>query len=275
MDWRWDYYGAVRTDGSSSTSSTSPTDWPSGLLSAYGWELGALAATYTSWYGSLLRGRKDANGLVYLRNRSYDTTTGQFTQQDPIGLAGGLNLYGYADGDPINFSDPFGLCPGAKGSGTICLAFYIANETALFGALKGDGRGPSSSSNPARSRAYAIIDPANPEGARVQVNGSCWAGGGGCKPASGSNSFTVASDGNGGFTVNVDLVNSLVPGPHINASIHFTPDGDGGWQASGTRDGFPSVEAYYYRKNGTTQEVINQGEGKERQLWGKADRKIP
>jgi hypothetical protein len=37
--------------------------------------------------------------------------SGQFTQQDPIGIAGGLNLYGYAGGDPINFSDPFGLCP--------------------------------------------------------------------------------------------------------------------------------------------------------------------
>jgi len=36
---------------------------------------------------------------------------GPFTQEDPIGLAGGLNLYGYAGGDPVNFSDPFGLCP--------------------------------------------------------------------------------------------------------------------------------------------------------------------
>ena len=33
------------------------------------------------------------------------------TQEDPIGLAGGLNLYGFADADPVNFSDPFGLCP--------------------------------------------------------------------------------------------------------------------------------------------------------------------
>jgi len=34
---------------------------------------------------------------------------GPFTQEDPIGIAGGLNLYGYANGDPINFSDAFGL----------------------------------------------------------------------------------------------------------------------------------------------------------------------
>lgn len=26
-------------------------------------------------------------------------------------MAGGLNLYGFAAGDPVNFSDPFGLCP--------------------------------------------------------------------------------------------------------------------------------------------------------------------
>ncbi len=25
-------------------------------------------------------------------------------------MAGGLNLYGFANGDPVNFSDPFGLC---------------------------------------------------------------------------------------------------------------------------------------------------------------------
>jgi len=42
-----------------------------------------------------------------------------WTQQDPIGLAGGLNLYGFAHGDPVNFSDPFGLCEKNDG---MCLA---------------------------------------------------------------------------------------------------------------------------------------------------------
>jgi RHS repeat-associated protein len=64
-----------------------------------------------SWHGSLVEGGQDASGLQYRRNRYYDPRTGRFTQEDPIGLAGGLNLYGFANGDPINFSDPFGLWP--------------------------------------------------------------------------------------------------------------------------------------------------------------------
>jgi RHS repeat-associated protein len=53
----------------------------------------------------------DTTGQVYMRNRYYDPATGQFTQADPIGLAGGLNAYGFAAGDPVSYSDPFGLCP--------------------------------------------------------------------------------------------------------------------------------------------------------------------
>jgi len=48
--------------------------------------------------------------LYYNRARYYDPNTGRFTRTDPIGLAGGTNLYEYASGDPINKSDPSGLC---------------------------------------------------------------------------------------------------------------------------------------------------------------------
>ena len=56
-------------------------------------------------------GTEQMAGLVYMRNRWYDPNTGRFTQEDPIGHAGGINLYAYAGNDPVTYSDPFGLCP--------------------------------------------------------------------------------------------------------------------------------------------------------------------
>jgi hypothetical protein len=54
---------------------------------------------------------------MYMRNRYYDPATGQFTQTDPIGIAGGLNTYGFAAGDPVSYSDPYGLCPNPLAGG--------------------------------------------------------------------------------------------------------------------------------------------------------------
>jgi RHS repeat-associated protein len=64
-----------------------------------------------NWQGTLLEGGRHKSGLDFKRNRLY-AQTGRFTQEDPIGLAGGLNLYGFAGGDPVDFSDPFGPCNG-------------------------------------------------------------------------------------------------------------------------------------------------------------------
>ena len=47
-------------------------------------------------------------GLHYNYFRYYDPLTGRYTTSDPIGLAGGLNLYAYVENDPINNIDPTG-----------------------------------------------------------------------------------------------------------------------------------------------------------------------
>ncbi|WP_330996535.1 RHS repeat-associated core domain-containing protein, partial [Burkholderia diffusa] len=47
-------------------------------------------------------------GLHYNRHRYYDPGSGRFVSKDPIGLAGGINVYQYAP-NPIGWIDPLGL----------------------------------------------------------------------------------------------------------------------------------------------------------------------
>jgi RHS repeat-associated protein len=92
--------------------------WPAG--SWHAWYDTDKTPDDPEWFGSLLHGQKDGSGLVYMRNRYYDPQSGQFTQKDPIGIAGGLNVYGFAKGDPVNFADPFGLDPCKLVGGSPC-----------------------------------------------------------------------------------------------------------------------------------------------------------
>jgi RHS repeat-associated protein len=86
---------------------------------------GAIAATYDyTAYGVPTRssgtattpllyggGHHDTDtGLIYLINRYYDPGTGTFTSIDPAVLVTG-SPYGYVGGDPLNLTDPSGLCP--------------------------------------------------------------------------------------------------------------------------------------------------------------------
>ncbi len=48
-------------------------------------------------------------GLHYNIHRDYDPSTGRYVEADPIGLEGGLNLYGYVGGNPLSYTDPLGL----------------------------------------------------------------------------------------------------------------------------------------------------------------------
>ncbi len=62
----------------------------------------------TAQYGYAGR-EPDETGLIYYRARYYDPAIGRFTQRDPIGLNGGINLYAYVGNNPVNYTDPLGL----------------------------------------------------------------------------------------------------------------------------------------------------------------------
>ena len=94
---------------------------------------GTVVATYTyDSYGNLTGSTGTASnpfgyagqyadaesGLIYLRARYYDPSSGQFVTRDPIvGITG--QPYAYANDDPINNIDPTGLA-GSTGQGLYC-----------------------------------------------------------------------------------------------------------------------------------------------------------
>ena len=71
------------------------------------------AVTNSHSYGEARLSQSNAPGLSFFRNRVYDQETGRWTQEDPIGIAGGINLYQFNGNDPASYADPFGLCPDA------------------------------------------------------------------------------------------------------------------------------------------------------------------
>jgi RHS repeat-associated protein len=86
----------------------------------------------------------DATGLLYYRARYYDPVLKRFISSDPIGLAGGMNMYAYVEGDPVSLVDPtgeFGI-PGAIAGGVIGgisggVGASINGGNVLTGALLG------------------------------------------------------------------------------------------------------------------------------------------
>ncbi|MCK4565531.1 MAG: RHS repeat-associated core domain-containing protein [Verrucomicrobia bacterium] len=94
-------------------------------------------------------------GLYYFRARWYNPETGRWLSKDPIGIAGGLNLYTAFENNPVNLIDPMGLyVPAGSFPARVAYEAYdqgpdgyrrAANTTAgvvvgaMAGALTGSG----------------------------------------------------------------------------------------------------------------------------------------
>ncbi len=97
--------------------------------------------------------------ISFFRNRFYDQVTGRWTQEDPVGVAGGINLYGFNGNNPVAYTDPFGLCkpmPECEAdakkvatkenataslvvSGTLLLGYMYANGVELNAVFPNNG----------------------------------------------------------------------------------------------------------------------------------------
>ncbi len=97
---------AVRADGTQEVESWYYSRDPFGKIDQLLGTVGTISSE-TGFTGASTPNQ--TGGFVYLRNRWYDPQTGRFLTQDPIGLAGGVNLYAYAGNNPMSFADPFGL----------------------------------------------------------------------------------------------------------------------------------------------------------------------
>lgn len=65
-----------------------------------------------TWIGGLsVNDDVGDSGLYLMGHRHYDPSLGRFLSQDPIGFAGGLNLYEYGRSSPTLFTDSAGLDP--------------------------------------------------------------------------------------------------------------------------------------------------------------------
>ena len=59
----------------------------------------------------------DGTGLYFYRERYYSPVLQRFLSEDPIGFAGGINLYAYVNNQPTLLTDPTGEKPANPGGG--------------------------------------------------------------------------------------------------------------------------------------------------------------
>lgn len=89
----------------------------------------------TNPFGFTGREADQTSGLQYNRARYLSPAMGRFISEDPIGIAGGMNVYGYANQAPTVFGDPLGLDPGGPGVSFMASLLSIIGFGIAFGLL--------------------------------------------------------------------------------------------------------------------------------------------
>ncbi|WP_347900828.1 RHS repeat-associated core domain-containing protein [Pseudomonas purpurea] len=104
-------------------------------------------------------------GLHYNRYRYYDPSVGRFVSKDPIGYAGGVNIYQYSN-NPIGWTDPLGLSPRCR---------YDSNMNPLekmAHSIHGESLKPGGSPRSFNSETIAVAVLASPDGKTQTVAAS-------------------------------------------------------------------------------------------------------
>ena len=102
----------------------------------------------------------DPDGFMNNLQRDYYSPTGRYLEADPIGLAGGLNPYRYANDNPLKFTDRLGLL--SQSFGGVCSTDNPTGGPWLF----------NSNGTPVIDPNTGIPYPVPPGGIDVQTNAS-------------------------------------------------------------------------------------------------------
>jgi len=113
-------------------------------------------------FGATRQASSSIYKVSFFRNRFYDQQTGRWTQEDPIGVAGGINLYGYVENNPVTLTDPFGLKVCFQGSPTEVKRLADSTRTATKTTFDLDASGCVTNVQPVGrwtkvSRAFASL----------------------------------------------------------------------------------------------------------------------
>ncbi|HET7024580.1 MAG TPA: RHS repeat-associated core domain-containing protein [Gemmatimonadales bacterium] len=118
-------YGSADTTGYFDPALDGSSGWA-------GWKMaGTVTASHS--FNATRSNTGDLAGVSFFRNRIYDQRTGMWTQEDPAGMGGGLNLYQYSGNNPVSLSDPFGTSIFSWISGIIGWAAVFVAEVAIPG----------------------------------------------------------------------------------------------------------------------------------------------